>query len=93
MRDERGRLVGRVDFVWEDFGVFVEFDGKEKYTKHRREDETLDQFLMREKSREERICQLTGWVCIRITWADLAGPELLAARVRKLLESRRPRGA
>ena len=48
---------------------------------------------MREKKREELICQLTGWVCIRVTWADLATPELLARRVRKLLESRRPRGA
>lgn len=91
--DENGRLVGRVDFAWKDHGVFVEFDGKEKYTKHRREGETLDEFLMREKKREELICRLTGWVCIRVTWADLAAPELLAHRVRKLLESRRPRGA
>lgn len=91
--DEHGQLVGRVDFVWEDFGVFVEFDGKVKYEKHRRKGETLEQFLMREKQREELICQLTGWVCIRVTWSDLAAPELLARRVRKLLESRRPRGA
>jgi hypothetical protein len=91
--DERGRLVGRVDFAWEDHGVFVEFDGKEKYRKHRREGESLEEYLVREKRREELICQLTGWVCIRITWADLAAPELLARRVRKLLESRRPRGA
>jgi hypothetical protein len=91
--DERGRLVGRVDFLWEDFGVFVEFDGKEKYAKHRRDGETLDEFLMREKKREELICQLTGWVCIRVTWADLAVPDFLARRVRKLLESRRPKGA
>lgn len=91
--DEHGLLVGRVDFAWEDFGVFVEFDGKEKYTKYRREGETLDEFLMREKKREELICQLTGWVCIRVTWADLATPDLLARRVRTLLESRRPRGA
>ena len=91
--DERARLVGRVDFLWEDFGVFVEFDGKEKYEKHRRDGETLDEFLMREKKREELICQLTGWVCIRVTWADLGAPDLLARRIRKLLESRRPKGA
>ena len=93
VHDERGKLVGRLDFAWEDFGVFVEFDGKEKYTKYRRDGETLDEFLMREKKREELICQLTGWVCIRVTWADLAAPELLARRVRKLLDSRRPLGA
>ncbi len=91
--DERGLLVARIDFVWEDFGVFVEFDGKEKYTKYRREGESLEEFLMREKRREELVCQLTGWVCIRVTWADLAAPDQLAHRVRKLLESRRPRGA
>ena len=91
--DERGTLVARLDFAWEDFGVFVEFDGKEKYTKYRRDGETLEQFLMREKKREELVCQLTGWVCIRVTWADLAAPELLARRIRKLLDSRRPLGA
>ena len=73
--------------------MFVEFDGREKYWKHRREGESLEDYLVREKRREELICQLTGWVCIRITWADLAAPDLLARRVRKLLESRRPRGA
>ena len=33
--------------------------------------ESLEDFLMREKRRELRISQLTGWVCIRIGWADL----------------------
>ena len=91
--DERGVLVGRVDFLWPDYAVFVEFDGKIKYEKYRRPGETLEQYLMREKKREELICQLTGWVCIRITWEDLAAPELLARRIRKILESRRPLGA
>jgi hypothetical protein len=88
--DERGRRFARVDFAWLGHGVFVEFDGRLKYEAHRREGETLEEFLMREKRREETICQLTGWVCIRVTWADLANPELLARRIRRLLESRRP---
>lgn len=87
--DELGELFARVDFAWPEYGVFVEFDGKVKYEKYRREGETLDEYLMREKEREEKICQLTGWTCIRITWADLARPELLAARIRKILKSRR----
>ena len=70
-------------------GVFLEFDGREKYVRFRREGETLDQFLLREKRREERICQLTGWVCIRITWADLERPVETARRIRRLLDSRR----
>jgi hypothetical protein len=47
---------------------------------------------MREKAREERICQLTGWVCIRITWADLQTPRRTAQRIRRLLDSRQPTG-
>jgi hypothetical protein len=55
--------------------------------------ETLDEFLLREKRREEQICALTGWVCIRITWEDLARPRLLARRIRKLLQARAARPA
>lgn len=91
--DETGRLFARLDFAWPELGVFLEFDGREKYTRFRRENETLEEFLMREKAREERICQLTGWVCIRISWADLENPERTARRIRRILESRRPIGA
>ncbi len=86
--DEHGRLVGRVDFAWAKYGVFGEMDGKLKYLVMRRPGESLDEFLLREKRREEQICQITGWVCIRITWEDLARPQLLARRIRKILESR-----
>lgn len=89
VRDERAELVGIVDFAWPQFGVFLEFDGRVKYERFRRRGETLEQFLMREKQREERICQLTGWVCIRIGWADLERPRVTARRIRALLESRR----
>lgn len=88
--DEYGEEFARVDFAWINFKVFLEFDGRSKYKLHRREGETLEQYLMREKAREERICQLTGWVCIRITWEQLASPAALAARIRRILESRTP---
>jgi hypothetical protein len=86
--DEVGRLIGRVDFLWSQYGVFGEMDGRLKYAFMRREGETLEEFLLREKRREELICAVTGWVCIRITWADLARPRLLARRIRRILESR-----
>ncbi|HEX2771983.1 MAG TPA: hypothetical protein VHN18_06080, partial [Micromonosporaceae bacterium] len=80
--------------AWRELGVFVEFDGREKYARFRRKNESLEEFLMREKRREERICLLTGWVCIRITWADLERPAATARRIRRILESRRrPVGA
>jgi hypothetical protein len=91
--DERGRLIGIVDFAWPEQGVFLEVDGRQKYSLFRREGESLEDFLMREKRREELICRVTGWVCVRITWADLATPELTARRIRRILESRAPRPA
>ncbi len=90
VRDENDYPFARVDFAWPEFGVFLEFDGRIKYEKFRRDGESLEDFLMREKAREERICQLTGWVCIRITWADLGRPAATARRIRRLLDSRRP---
>lgn len=91
--DENGHLFARVDLGWPELGVFLEFDGKVKYLLYRRENETLDQFLMREKRREERICQLTGWTCIRIGWADLENPVATARRIRRILDSRAQVGA
>ncbi len=91
--DEFGHEFAYTDFGWPDRGVFLEFDGRIKYQQHRRPGESLEDFVMREKRREERICQLTGWVCIRITWADLAHPTRTAARIRRILDSRQRPGA
>ena len=93
VKDEDGHEFARVDFAWLAHGVFLEFDGRIKYEKYRRKGETLEQFLIREKKREERICQLTGWVCIRIGWDALAEPVATADRIRRLLDSRRPASA
>ncbi len=84
-----GALVGIVDFAWPGLGVFLEFDGRIKYERHRRYGESLEQFLLREKQREELIVQLTGWTCIRVTWAQLGQPTQLAGRIMRVLESRR----
>ena len=92
--DEHGRVFARVDFAWPDHGVFLEFDGRIKYEQFRRDGETLEEYLMREKRREERICVLTGWVCLRIGWSDLENPAATGARIRGVLDSRqRPKGA
>lgn len=85
VRDRDGRFAGRVDFAWPELGVFLEFDGKEKYTKYLREGESVVDAVLREKRREERICEVTGWRCIRLTWADLLAPERTAARIRAVL--------
>jgi hypothetical protein len=86
--DERGNLLGIVDFLWAELGVFLEFDGRIKYEQHRRPGESLGDYLMREKRREEQICVRKGWICIRVTWADLQRPAVLARRIREALKSR-----
>lgn len=88
VRDDSGNLLGIVDFLWRSLGVFLEFDGRIKYEQHRLPGESLADYLMREKRREEQICTDTGWVCIRITWADLARPVALARRIRAALAAR-----
>ncbi|RYC07018.1 hypothetical protein [Nocardioides zhouii] len=91
--DAHGRLLGRVDFVWRRHGVFLEFDGRLKYLLHRRKGESLADYVMREKQREERICQETGWICIRIGWADLENFKATAQRIRAILAKRSPAAA
>lgn len=86
------RLAGRVDFALPDHGVFIEFDGKAKYTSLRREGESVDDVVLREKLRQELIAELTGWECIRITWAQLSTPGATAARIRAAIERQRKRG-
>lgn len=89
VHDTAGRLIGIVDFLWRTHRVFLEFDGRIKYERHRRPGESLADYLMREKRREERICEVTGWMCVRIGWADLENPERLARRILDVL-ARRP---
>lgn len=85
-----GRLLGVIDFLWRKHGVFLEFDGRIKYLIHRRPNESLEDYVIREKHREERICQATGWICIRITWADLESPTATARRILAILAKRQP---
>ncbi|MFC7359688.1 hypothetical protein [Nocardioides astragali] len=83
--DEWGNLLGIVDFLWEEPGVFMETDGRIKYERYRRPGETLEGYLLREKRRQEAICLATGWVCLRLGWSDLERPRQLARRLRTIL--------
>lgn len=85
IKDASGRVVARVDFAWPELGVFMEFDGRIKYEKLLQPGERASDVVIREKQREEMICRLTGWRCIRVTWADLVFPERLAAKIREAL--------
>lgn len=91
--NDAGQCLGRVDFAFPEAGVFVEFDGWIKYSTLRRPGETVEDVMRREKIRQETISAVTGWECIRITWADLAVPGRTAERIRKALERGRRRMA
>jgi hypothetical protein len=90
IRDLAGRVFATVDFAWPEYGVYLEFDGKVKYSALLRDGETPADAVFREKKREDRIRELTGWICIRITWADLFDPIGTAARIRRILEANLP---
>ena len=34
--DEHGHVFAYCDFAWQQYGVFLEFDGREKYRRYRR---------------------------------------------------------
>ncbi len=89
VRDTTGRVVARVDFAWPELGVFLEVDGRVKYTDLVPAGESAADVVLREKRREELVTELTGWRCIRVTWADLEHPERLVARIRAVLNGRR----
>jgi len=82
IHDQDGRVVGIVDFAWPEHGVVVEFDGDVKYHRHRKPGETIEQMVLREKRREDRIRELTGWTVVRLSWSDLGDHGALAARLR-----------
>jgi hypothetical protein len=82
---ENGRLIARLDLAWPELRVWVEFDGRSKYLDHLRDGETTADAVLREKHREDAVRRLTGWICIRVTWADLYDPERLARRIRRAI--------
>ena len=69
---DHGQFVGRVDFLFREKRTIVEFDGLGKYDA--RED------LVREKKREDWLRSL-GYTVVRLTWADLAHPARVRAKV------------
>ena len=75
----------RLDFAWPQLGVWVEIDGRSKYDTWLRPGETAGDAVFREKRREDAIREATGWMCVRITWADLADPVRLERRLRRAL--------
>lgn len=81
IHDQLGAFVARVDFLVAG-RVVVEFDGAVKYGGAAGGEE-----LIAEKRREDRLREL-GYEVVRISWDELARPELVLARVRAALARR-----
>ena len=47
--------------------------------------ETVNDAVLREKRREDLLREITGWLMIRLIWADLFKPAATAERIRKQL--------
>jgi hypothetical protein len=77
IRDERGRLVGRVNFLFRAQRTIVEFDGLVKYG-------AADgrQALVNEKRREDALRSL-GYQVVRLTWRNLYDPGLVDRMIRE----------
>ncbi|MEV4259889.1 type IV toxin-antitoxin system AbiEi family antitoxin domain-containing protein [Kribbella sp. NPDC049584] len=76
IRDQDGRLIGRVDFLLFD-ELIVEFDGVEKYGDN-------GQAVVAEKWREDRL-RARGYQMVRVSWRDLDHPRTTADRIREQL--------
>lgn len=76
IRDERGRFVGRVDFLFRAQRTIVEFDGLIKYG-----GADGRQALIDEKRREDALRSL-GYQVVRLTWRDLHDPALVERLIR-----------
>jgi hypothetical protein len=79
---DHGEVVGIADFAWPEHGLIGEFDGRVKYDRLLRPGETPSDVVFREKRREDRMREITGWPMIRFVWADLADPRRTAERTK-----------
>ena len=83
-----GTFLGRADLGFPELGLLMEFDGKTKYTKLRREGESIDEVVVAEKDRENIIRGL-GYTVIRFDWNELGNPPALAAKIKGNLDRSR----
>ena len=83
--DERGALVARCDFGWEEQRTLGEFDGKIKYGRLLRQGQTSEDAVYREKLREDALRD-RGWQVVRWTWQDLNRPEVIRDRLLRAFD-------
>lgn len=75
------RLLGRVDFLLEEFSTVVEFDGRVKYRRANPSGLSPEDVVWAEKLREDSI-RGEGYEFARVVWSDLDRPAATAERIR-----------
>lgn len=83
--DASGSLAGISDFAWPQHRLLGEFDGKVKYGRLLQPGEESGDAVFREKVREDRLREITGWGMVRLVWADLYRPRETVSRLRRLM--------
>jgi hypothetical protein len=83
--DEFGILVGITDFAWPDHRLLGEFDGRVKYGRLLKAGQVAGDVVFNEKTREDRLREVTQWAVIRFIWSELNDPRSCGERVRRLM--------
>lgn len=83
-----GEYLGRVDFLFEEFGVVGEFDGRGKYARLVPDGQVPADVVWAEKKREDAIRE-AGWPMTRWSWDELEIPHLVARRIRDAIRRAR----
>ncbi|MET1000060.1 MAG: hypothetical protein ABWX73_15205 [Marmoricola sp.] len=83
--DDHGTLIGITDFAWPALRLLGEFDGKIKYGRLLLPGEQPGDAVFREKNREDRLREATGFMMIRYIWDNLSHPRESAARTRRMM--------
>lgn len=85
---DHGRLVARVDFFWEEFGVVGECDGMGKYFGEYSA-KSVREVLDEEKFRVQELEDL-GYIVVRWSWQELlTRPDVVLARIERAINRAR----
>lgn len=92
IRDAAGRLVARADFLWHEFNLVGEVDGKWKYGQLLKPGVSPEEAIMAEKEREDNIRHLGYWLT-RWGWKLANDGPALSERVGRAMSWQRRRAA
>lgn len=78
--DDHGEFVGRVDFLWPEYGLIGEVDGKSKYGTLLRPGQSAEDVVMAEKRRDNALRALGYWI-VHWDWSVAIHPGRLRSVV------------